>query len=194
MHQHTGAFRLSATVLLIWAQILFASSTTGQANVSLIPSAPRLNVCIITADFWGIDMIENSRGATLSGGGGTATAFHLLANLLREDPGLKVSFPWCHARGGHLPQGTKGRLLLHTHSMPQMRNADSVHLCLLNTDIMLLLLSSALHLAWSLSHRLSQVHKASGLSFYCLEKQHFAPRIVESFPYEALSVRPPSAT
>jgi hypothetical protein len=35
----------------------------------------------------------------------------------------------------------------------------------------------------------AQVHKAGGLEFYCLEERHFEPRVVETFPYEALSVR-----
>lgn len=34
-----------------------------------------------------------------------------------------------------------------------------------------------------------QVHKASGLDFECLQERHFeAPKVVETYPYEALSV------
>ena len=34
-----------------------------------------------------------------------------------------------------------------------------------------------------------QVHKAGGLDFECLQDRHFeAPKVVETYPYEALSV------
>ncbi len=52
-------------------------------------------VCIISADFWGIQNTAGSgRGirAALKGGGGTATAYHLLAELLQERPDTHVSF------------------------------------------------------------------------------------------------------
>ena len=38
----------------------------------------------------------------------------------------------------------------------------------------------------------AQVHRAGGLDFYCLEEHHFEqPRVVETYPYEAISVRAP---
>ena len=51
-------------------------------------------MCIISADFWGIQNSESGRGirATLRGGGGTATAYHLLAELLQQRPDTHVSF------------------------------------------------------------------------------------------------------
>ena len=44
-----------------------------------VPSHPLLNVCILTADFWG-----------LKSAGGTATAYHLLAAALTADINIKV--------------------------------------------------------------------------------------------------------
>ena len=43
-------------------------------------AASSLKVCIMTADFWG-----------LKSAGGTATAYHLLAELLAQNPTLSVS-------------------------------------------------------------------------------------------------------
>lgn len=35
----------------------------------------------------------------------------------------------------------------------------------------------------------AQVHKAGGLDFECLKESHFeSPKVVETYPYEALSV------
>ena len=37
-----------------------------------------------------------------------------------------------------------------------------------------------------------QVHKAGGLDFECLQERHFGqPKVVETYPYEALAVRVP---
>ena len=59
-------------------------------------AAPTLGICIITADFWGVLKTpqDNGRGvrSPLKGGGGTATAYHLLASLLKQQPGAKVTF------------------------------------------------------------------------------------------------------
>lgn len=36
-----------------------------------------------------------------------------------------------------------------------------------------------------------QVHKAGGLDFECLQERHFElPKVVETYPYEGLSVSP----
>jgi hypothetical protein len=36
---------------------------------------------------------------------------------------------------------------------------------------------------------MAQVHRASGLRFECLQQRHFEqPKVVETYPYEALSV------
>lgn len=53
----------------------------------------KLSVCVLTADFWGLLKSPQERGrTTLKGGGGTATAFHLLASLLKQQPGLTLTF------------------------------------------------------------------------------------------------------
>jgi hypothetical protein len=57
-------------------------------------SSNRLKACIVTGDFWGILKVETGRGvrANLKGGGGTATANHLLAKLLMEKGDIDVIF------------------------------------------------------------------------------------------------------
>lgn len=64
------------------------------ASRVLQASSTRLKTCIITADFWGMIKSESGRGvrAMLKGGGGTATATHLLANTLREQDFVDVTF------------------------------------------------------------------------------------------------------
>lgn len=61
---------------------------------SLRTAGSKLKTCIITADFWGMLKFDSGRGvrATLKGGGGTATASHLLANVLREQDFTDVTF------------------------------------------------------------------------------------------------------
>ena len=44
-----------------------------------LQGSDNLKVCVFTADFWG-----------LKSAGGTATAYHLLAELLAKSPGLQV--------------------------------------------------------------------------------------------------------
>ena len=59
-------------------------------------AAPTLGICIITADFWGVLKTPQDSGrgvrSPLKGGGGTATAYHLLASLLKQQPGARVTF------------------------------------------------------------------------------------------------------
>lgn len=67
-------------------------STT--ASRVLQAGSTKLKTCIITADFWGMLQSESGRGvrAVLKGGGGTATATHLLANTLKEHDFVDVTF------------------------------------------------------------------------------------------------------
>ena len=51
-------------------------------------SQSTLNVCIVTADFWG-----------LAAAGGTATAYHLLAAVLAKEESLNVSCQQCSGQG-----------------------------------------------------------------------------------------------
>ncbi|CAL8462363.1 g1896 [Coccomyxa elongata] len=75
----------------------------------------------------------------LKGGGGTATATHLLANTLREQDFVDVTF---------------------------LGVTKEIDVCT----------------------QAQKVHKASGLNFECLQMRHFEqPRVVETYPYEALS-------
>ncbi|CAL5227669.1 g10676 [Coccomyxa viridis] len=121
-----------------------ASLHAASSSAALTQAAARkLGVCVVTADFWGILKFPQDSGrgvrATLKGGGGTATAYHLLATLLRQQPDLKVTF------------------LGASKDMETCTQAQ-------------------------------KVHKASGLDFECLQERHFeAPKVVETYPYEALS-------
>ena len=81
------------------ASILSAGSALSAAlSKTAIPqaAAPTLGICIITADFWGVLKTPQDSGrgvrSPLKGGGGTATAYHLLASLLKQQPGAKVTF------------------------------------------------------------------------------------------------------
>lgn len=69
-------------------------SDGNHAGRALHASSTKLKVCIITADFWGMLKSDSGRGvrAMLKGGGGTATASHLLANTLKEQDFLQVTF------------------------------------------------------------------------------------------------------
>ncbi|KAK9907269.1 hypothetical protein WJX75_000339 [Coccomyxa subellipsoidea] len=58
-----------------------ASRWLRDRGMSLRPRGAPLGVCIMTADFWG-----------LKTAGGTATAYHLLAQALSLSPGLQVTF------------------------------------------------------------------------------------------------------
>lgn len=85
------------------AQSAHKTSSSQDENLASLTAAASsaaagrtLSICIITADFWGVlnSPPDSGRGvrATLKGGGGTATAYHLLASLLKQQPGLKVTF------------------------------------------------------------------------------------------------------
>lgn len=69
-------------------------SIASDASRVLQASSKGLKTCIVTADFWGMLQSDNGRGvrAMLKGGGGTATATHLLANTLREQDFVDVTF------------------------------------------------------------------------------------------------------
>lgn len=69
-------------------------STASHASRVLQATSNKLKTCIITADFWGMIQSDSGRGvrAMLKGGGGTATATHLLATTLREQDFVDVTF------------------------------------------------------------------------------------------------------
>ena len=85
--QHQDASNLSA-----------GSALSAALSKTALPqaAAPTLGICIITADFWGVLKTPQDSGrgvrSPLKGGGGTATAYHLLASLLKQQPGAKVTF------------------------------------------------------------------------------------------------------
>ena len=106
---------------------------------------------------------------------GTATAFHLLANLLKQQPNLKVTFLGATKDTDTCTQAQK--VQYQSGTTPCAKS----HATLLSHPT-----GSKLHLTLRLG---MQVHVANGLDFECLQERHFeAPKVVETYPYEALSV------
>ena len=80
----------------------------------------KLSVCVLTADFWGLLKSPQERGrTTLKGGGGTATAFHLLATLLKQQPGVTVTFLGVTKDIVACTQAQK--VMIHCHTLLLMR-------------------------------------------------------------------------
>ena len=117
---------------------------------------------------------------------GTASAFHLLAALLKQQTSLKVTFLGVTKEIETCAQAQKVYISPASLSNSQGRLAalglvTCVNLC----NLMLLKLSMA---GVEVTHA-AQVHKAGGLDFECLQERHFeSPKVVETYPYEALSV------
>ena len=97
-HAALPAQRIASAQYQDVASLSAGSALSAAHSETLLPqaAAPALGICIITADFWGVLKTpqDSGRGArsSLKGGGGTATAYHLLASLLKQQPGAKVTF------------------------------------------------------------------------------------------------------
>ncbi|KAK9821580.1 hypothetical protein WJX81_008053 [Elliptochloris bilobata] len=72
-----------------------------ERGLALRPRGAPLGVCILTADFWG-----------LKSAGGTATAYHLLAQALGGAPNIHVTFLGVTKRANECQEGAR----IHSHS------------------------------------------------------------------------------
>lgn len=87
-----GAFQCRSASLTAW--LICVAVLHSYSDAQSTRNDAKLKVCIVTADFWGMLKSDTGRGvrAMLKGGGGTATATHLLANTLREQDFTRVTF------------------------------------------------------------------------------------------------------